>query len=540
MEERRKVPDSPFIPSSGLNTIEMSPNEQIYDCKICENSFSSPIQSTIHYVTSHRLVPCLECLLLFLNRSDLDDHNRLKHANDATNCSQCPMTFASDRLLVDHLHEIHQKKNCQMCSALVKSSAIDTLQRHVVHVHKIPRQINSNDSVFVFDNNLSANGSFECLICREQFQMHRLFTHSLSFHKFSLGFIFGNILEKRNTSPLLRVVENAEKAGDYDANTSCTICKYKFTPLAPKILHSIYCHGLRVCGWCYGQFDNDEDFDAHGSSCDLALNADLGRCQFCDEDDTDDQDHLSRVHRIDQAIHSEKISNLYSVQQTSWIATNYPCNFCGETLSSVVRNIDGLIKHFVIHHKFSQNSILMLLKKSVVHLARDAANDKRRKLPFEEVEALNMKSSDGGGVIFDFDSKMVKVIYSSATDSDSSGTEEQEESPSTRPAYDCMFCPFKTAVKCMLAMHLSQKHGFTPKIEDNRCNACKKVFTSHVNLQRHYKNVHHKGNATHHKCPFCPISMRGKQKMRYAFDNCIWTQDISFHFPLQESHRAAR
>lgn len=540
MEESRKVSDFPFIPSSGLNTIEMSPDEQIYDCKICENSLSSPIQSTIHYVTCHRLVPCLKCLLLFLNRSDLDDHNKHEHANDATNCSQCPLSFASARLLVDHLHDVHQKKNCQMCSALVKSSAINTLQRHVEQVHKYPRQINCSESIFAFENNLSANGYFECLICRQQIQMHRLFTHSLSYHKLSLGFIFGNILEKRNTSPLLRVVENAEKADDYEAKASCTICKYKFTPLAPKIFHKIYCHGLRVCAGCYGQFDNDEDFDAHGSSCDLAICADSGSCHFCDEGATDDQDHLSRVHSIDRAIYSEKISSLYSAQKTSWIASNYSCNFCGETLSPVVRNIDGLIKHFVVHHKFSQNCILRLLKKSVVNLARDAANDKRRKLPFEEVEALNKESSDGGGVIFDFDSKMVKVIYSSATDSDSSGAEDQEDTQSSRPTYDCMFCPFKTAVKCMLAMHLSQKHGFTPKIEDNRCNACKRVFTSHANLQRHFKNVHHKSNAIRHKCPFCPTLMRGKQKMRYAFDHCTWTQDISFNFPLQKPHRAAR
>lgn len=538
MEESRKMVGSPFISSNGLNTIEMSPNEQIYECKICNNCFSSPIQLTTHYVTCHRLLPCMNCLSLFLNRNDLDNHNNHKHANDDSNCSQCALTFASNRLLVDHLHEVHQKKYCQMCSALVKCCAVNTLQTHVEHVHKMSRQIDRNNPMFSFDN-LATNETFECLICRQQFHVHRLFTHSMSFHKFSLGFIFTNILEKRHTSPVLKAVENADNLSDFDARTLCTICKCKFTPFAPKILHCIYCHGLRVCRRCYRQFDGDEDFDAHASSCDIVDSNDMDQCRFCAEDITGDQDHMARVHRIDQTIYSEKIDEFYSVKQTSWISTNYLCNFCGDDLSSIVQNIDSLIKHYVIHHRFSQISIFKILKKSLVKLERNDTNDRARKLPFLEVEAIDKESGDGG-VIFDFNSKMVKVIYSSATDSDSSGAEDDEDSRSIRPVYVCIFCPFSTAVKCMLAMHLGQKHGFTPKIEDNRCNACRKIFTTHTNLQRHYKNVHHKNNANPYECPFCSFTIKGKQKMRYVWEHLDARQLNTFNFHLQKSYCAPR
>lgn len=509
MEEHENIVGVPFVPRNGLNTIEMSPNEQIYACKICNNSFTSPIQLTIHYVTCHRLLPCIKCLLLFLNRNDLDEHNKHQHANDDTNCSQCALKFESKRELVDHLYDIHQKKYCLMCSALVKSSAVNTLLRHVDQVHKVVRQ--SCRKVFSFDS-LAANDTFECLICRQHYPIQRFFTHSLSFHKFSLGYIFTNVLDKRHTSPVLMAVENAENSNDFETKKLCTICKYKFTPLAPKIMHNIYCIGLSVCRKCYDRFDDDVALDAHASLCSAGNSNKADRCKFCAADVTDDHDHLSQVHCIVGAIYTEKIDVFLSVEQTSWIATNYMCNFCGENLSSVVHNINSLIKHYVMHHKFSQNFILGFLKKSVVSLERAETNDKRRMLRFQAVDTVDKDGSDGG-VVFDFDSKMVNVIYSSATDSDSS---DEEDSRPTRPVYTCTFCPFKTAVKNMLAMHLNQKHGFTPKIEDFRCNACKKIFNTHLNLQRHYKNVHHKNNANYYKCPFCHFSMKGKQKMRFV------------------------
>lgn len=399
-----------------------------------------------------------------------------------------------------------------MCSDLVKSSAVNTIRRHVDQVHKMARQ--SSRKVFSFDN-LAANDTFECLICRQHYPIQRFFTHSLSFHKFSLGFIFANILDKRHTAPVLSAVENAENSNDFETKKLCTICKYKFTPLAPKIMHRIYCNGLNVCRRCYDQFDDDVAFVTHASLCGAGDSNDADHCKFCAADVTDDHDHLSQVHCIDGAIYTEKIDDLLSVEQTSWIATNYLCNFCAENLSSVVQNIDSLIKHYVTHHKFSQNFILKFLKKSVVSLGRAETNDKRRMLRFQEVDTVDKDGSDGG-VIFDFDSKMVNVIYSSATDSDSSSDKDSEDSQTTRPVYTCTFCPFKTAVKNMLAMHLSQKHGFIPKIEDFRCNACKKTFTTHLNLRRHYKNVHHKNNANYYKCPFCPLSIKGKQKMRFV------------------------
>lgn len=515
MEECKQFAGSPFIPSGGINSIEMSPDEQIYECKICNNCYSSPIQLTIHYVTCHRLLPCQKCLLLFLNRVDLDEHHNVQHANDKTDCSQCTLTFPSSRPLVDHLYEIHQKKYCQMCSALVKSSASNTLQRHVEQVHKIPRRINSNDPIFSYDNS-AANETFECLICQQSFESKRLFTHSLSFHKLSLGFIFANILEKRHTSTLLKTIENSEDSSDFDEKTLCAICKYKFTPLAPKIIHQIYCHELHVCRTCFAHFDDDENFDAHVNSCALVDKTDLNYCKFCGEDATDDQDHLSRVHCIDQTIYSDKITNLYSVQQTSWISTNFSCNFCKEDLTSIIPNVESLIKHFVQHHKFSFSSIFRLLQKSLVNLERDDTSDtKRRTIPFQEVE-LTTKESGEGGMIFDFDSKMVRVVYSSATDSDSSGNEEQDEARTQRPVFACLFCTFKTGVKSMFATHLNQKHGFTSKIEENRCNACKRIFSTPVNLQRHFRNVHHKKSANHYACPFCPTSIKSKQKMRYV------------------------
>lgn len=546
MDKCKTSAGSPFIPTSGLNAIEMLAKEQIYECKICENCFSSPIQLTIHYVTLHRLLPCAKCLLLFLNRNDLYEHNKRQHANDDTNCSQCAMTFVTERALVAHLHDVHQRKYCEMCSSVIKCCATNTLEMHAKQVHKISTQINSSDAIFSFNN--CTNGTFDCMICRQLYPNHRLFTHSVSFHKFSLGFIFGNILDKRFTLPLLKAVENADNVDGFDAKTVCTVCAHKFTPFAPKIIHRVYCNGCRVCRWCYSQFNDDKEFDVHitisASSSTDSVN--LNVCKFCDS--SNDRDHTAKRHNIDDAHCSQNTSDLFSVRQTSWIATIYSCNFCNEDLSANIQNIDSLIKHFVIHHKFSQNGILSYLKKSLVNSQRNDANEiKKRKLTFHEIDVSNNVGRNAG-VVFDFDSKMVKVIYSSATDSDSSEAERSGDSQSTaarlkRPVYICTFCPFKTGVKCMLAMHLQHKHGFSQKIEDNRCNACKKIFPSYSKLQRHYNTVHHKVNANQYQCPFCAFFSKGKQKMR-CVENATRIIQINFVFFLlisstKESHCCA-
>lgn len=504
---------SPFITRSGLSTIRISPTEQVYGCTVCENICSSPIQLTIHYVVGHRLVPCVDCLSLFLNRTDLNEHIKEMHATANTDCSQCARTFPSKRELVDHLYDEHQKKYCRMCSALVRSCAVNTLGTHVQQVHKMPRQ-NDDGKLFAFNDLSSKDSHFDCLICRQQFPIERLFTHSLSFHKLSLGFIFANVLDKRHTSPLLTAIENVANASESKA--FCATCRNKFTPLAPKIVHAIYCNGSKVCRWCYERFDDDAIFDAHVGSCAVIKDNAFDQCKFCDADVTRDRTHVWQAHRIDPAIYSEKSGSWNAASHASWIDSDYLCDFCGQNLSSVLQSVDGLIKHYVIHHKFSLKSILTFLKKSVVNHAI-AANDKRRKVCFEEIDRMDDATSDGGGVIFDFDSKMVNVIYSSATDSDSDGADEQPKVPRlTRSAYVCIFCPFRTAVKHLLARHLGKKHGFTPKIEDHRCNACNKAFTTQLNLRRHFQNVHHKRNADYYNCPFCSFAIKGKQKMRYT------------------------
>lgn len=498
--------DSLFISSDGLNT-----NAMFARCKICAKRFASPIQSTIHHVTCHRLLPCTKCLQLFRSRNDLDFHTKYSHGNDGTHCSLCDSPpFDSAHMLSDHMQNIHRKRYCGMCSALVKSTV--TPQMHNEQIHKFPTRVNCSDAVFSFER-VNRDGVFGCQICHQQIPLDRIFVHSLTFHKCSLGFICANILERRHTSQVLRAVECAENEVD---DLVCSVCKYKFTAAAPKIFHQIYCEGIRICRRCYGQFDCDNDFDDHKGLCDGGLSGKVDVCSFCDEEEySNDQDqHLLQTHGIDKSVDLNEVKNLFAVNEMSWNASNHLCNFCREDLSSIVTNVESLTNHFVIKHKFSQNAILKMLKKSTVDIGRSKPLEKR-KILFHEVEstAIDGDVDDGGGVIFDFDAAMVNVVYSSATDSDSCG-DEDIESRATRPTFLCTFCPFKTGVKCMLASHLNQKHGFAAQIKPNRCTACCKVFTTHANLQRHYKQVHHKRNATPFQCPFCRFAVKGKQGMR--------------------------
>lgn len=113
--------------------------------------------------------------------------------------------------------------------------------------------------------------------------------------------------------------------------------------------------------------------------------------------------------------------------------------------------------------------------------------------------------------IIDYDTKMVKYLYSSDSDYDSPDTEETISTISMR---NCDFCKFTTKSKYILASHLHMKHGFLPKTPKFDCGICKKTFKTNRNLQAHNKRIHHKAERKPFKCSFCDFTSRAKQITR--------------------------
>lgn len=114
--------------------------------KVC--SFSCPAESCFklfktksgaeaHYRKVHLKVrhpcPLASCNRTYVNRNDARDHYRREHGGDTAKwrCPHCDQLYASDRILLVHIDEVHKKIrfNCQTCYKSYCTKAV--LSNHI-------------------------------------------------------------------------------------------------------------------------------------------------------------------------------------------------------------------------------------------------------------------------------------------------------------------------------------------------------------------------------------------------------------------------
>ncbi|XP_031633057.1 zinc finger protein 808-like [Contarinia nasturtii] len=490
-----------------LNTMQIQTNKDAYECRICDNVFPSPFQLTVHCIIMHELLPCIQCLKLFECEQLLNDHKRIHHENDKHVCAECSNEFPTESHYLSHASLVHSMKLCTLCEQLI---SIKDQQQHNTFVHKT----DNSCQIKLFTVPVKQN-EFSCHLCNDNKSVDRLdklFLHYLYYHKCSMKSLIRCFI---NDNIIINCI--------IDANEKCSNCELKYTWSVPKMFHQIYCLDQIYCKNCKHYFNKGEKYSEHLKDC--HPNVTQSRLNFCDncpsENELNDAIHFNHVHNFS--------SQCSWHQVTSLLNANNHCYFCSINLSSKVANLNELIDHFRIVHRFNAMSILSYLKtgenkRKTMNDAKIRCDTKRKK---ENIAEIFIDGIDNIEYSSSFDTSLVKYVYSSVSDYDSTDSENDRPRSSQSQSYQCELCDFRSKSKFVHAMHMHKRHGFMMKTPEFRCNVCAKIFTSNRSLRKHNQTSHHKFQSEKRfGCSFCEFRCNAKGKMRQHISEHI---EASYH-----------
>lgn len=478
-----------------LDTMQIQMNQIAYECVICENHFTSPIQLTVHCIVQHAAAPCIHCLKLFPTEQFLSEHIRKYHAVIKHICIDCKSEYCNERDLYFHLIRIHFQKQCQLCNKLV---SFDNYQNHMETSHNVTNYTTT------IELNLNCD-QFHCHLCidsRPINRLEKLFTHLLFYHKSSLKSLLQCISNDNEWKSFQSIECNETRA-------KCSKCDCIYSWSIPKIFHQIYCQHLIYCRTCNICFENQFKYVEHKLSCTPKIT----ELKFCDNCNINDELHLKNVHKISENIETNECSLINSKND---------CNFCGTNLNTEAKHLNQLIEHFSNLHQLNARAILNCLKNRNDKIELNAIQCSSNKRPaiLNNKEILTIVKHDKNANAechTDFDAKLVKCVYSSVSDFDTSESDNDgNKSKISKSLYRCDFCTNRSKSKFVHAMHMHKRHGFQMKTPEFKCNVCRKTFKSNRCLRKHNQNLHHKVHATEKrfKCPFCEFRCNGKSRMR--------------------------
>lgn len=336
-----------------MDTMQIHIDQDAYECQICDNIFTSPIQLTVHCIVLHGLLPCTHCLKLFENEHLLNEHARRNHDDIKHSCTDCAVIeFSNEVNFHAHISHAHSKKHCQLCGLLVLDA---DYQYHFENLHKVTKELTTIRLIIAAD----IQNQFHCHLCADNNKtvnrLDKLFFHYLYFHKCSLQSLLRCILRENEVKTLRSMQSNYD-----DPLAKCSNCSFDYSCFAPKIYHKIYCQGFVYCASCSNCFDNQEKYEEHIRNC-IQATIEAGFCDNCNiKNVSGDELHLKTVHKISKVTQRTHISSLLNTQND--------CNFCEINLSSDAAKLDELIKHFRTLHQFNATTILGYLKKSNVDI----------------------------------------------------------------------------------------------------------------------------------------------------------------------------
>lgn len=104
-------------------------------CDHCGLVIKSRMRDKIKHMRQHGLYQCATCYIVFLNKQDLDAHNRVAHEVKMYPCGACDYKADKPQVLLDHQRRVHMnEKNvpCPLCKATFynKHSLADHMVRH--------------------------------------------------------------------------------------------------------------------------------------------------------------------------------------------------------------------------------------------------------------------------------------------------------------------------------------------------------------------------------------------------------------------------
>lgn len=517
-----------------IDTMQIQSNRDAYECRICDDNFTSPIQLTVHCIVGHGLLPCGQCLKLFESKQYLDAHINANHLPMVHICSDCELQLAGEKEFHFHIIRQHFKKECPLCATLV---IFDEYQNHLENCHKIS---NDNDTSIRPIIRLNRENRLGCNFCPDNkclTHLERLFLHLLYFHKCSLKSLIRNIQSDQGIRPLQFIQADNDDNGD--TITKCTECGLAYSLSVPKCFHQIYCKAFIYCANCTNCFNNQTTYDEHKLNECIDKTMEFTCCDSCTPADAQ---HLKNVHRFSPTIAAQyqTISSLINQQ--------IACNLCNKAFNNETPlQLNMIIEHFSIYHRLNATAILRLLKPrdgncNTLQSTTESVHKRPASIRNPEILTIAEPSttSQANAVAqfhSDFDTKIIKYVYSSESDYDSVDSDTPTPSPSNL-FHQCEWCDNRTRSKFSHAMHLHQRHGFQIKMAEFRCNICRKFFKSKRYLKQHNQNAHHKrmDNGKRFKCPFCAFRSNGKSKMRAhvsehvesAYHPCH-EQTIGFH-----------
>lgn len=520
-----------------MDTMQIQIAHDSYKCSICDNISTSPIQLTVHCIVLHGLLPCMHCLKLFGSEQLLNEHTRKQHAQCTYSCSECHGVFQMEKDLCFHMTRIHFKKQCPLCVAKI---VYDDFQNHLEKLHKITNTTTVAAAIVAeniisfgqFSVVLENRSQFHCHLCQDKKCMSRLeklISHFLYFHKLSLPSLLRCIFADSTSYGELQLMNAADNGDDDDSPfvNKCDRCDLAYSWSIPRIFHQIYCHGSVYCAICRNCLQNDQIFDEHLKNCECRNGEQLPAIKLCDDDhdvcDIKDVTHLKNAHNF-----SENYE--FSSAKTSLMNTQNECNFCGEHLNKSGRalNLDGLIKHFRLVHRFNAAAILRWLNKQNDDVKMDAAEkcqssskvSKRENSKLEPFILVEHELDESRiEHRMDLAANIVRYVYSSESDYDSIDSDDDNRTIHSRTALDrvyrCELCGCRSKSKYIFIIHMHQKHGFQIKTPEFRCNICRKHLKSVHLLKKHNLKFHHKqGHEKRFKCAFCAYGCNAKSRMR--------------------------
>lgn len=446
--------ESYFISNSGLSITSATDDNRHLACIICENTLRTSRCLTIHYVIHHQLKYCRQCLMLFINDDDLQRHTSTHHAIET--CTKCHLQLSKTELanaVTTHYRQSHAIAQCDFCFDLIEP--IDEIQIHLKTYHNILPSIDHRSSKLYVK--LKEN-LFFCQLCSLRVEFNKFVDHYAGSHLVSLGLLLDWLLRPATAAGLPSSVVTI----DFDL-VLCPFCDQKYTVEVPRVLHQIFCAGKQYCKECDQLFNDMDSFSGHRVTCLSAPHAvdkapfGDAKCQFCDEFiKYYDRRRHQETHRI--------VNDSNHLGSKSAI-----CQFCAPADAANIQDVRSMVEHYLNYHRMSHTCLLSLMS---YHQEVPAAI--YTTIPPEIGEAT-----------IDFDTRMVKFVYSTFEGSSSDEIAEQR-----RHHFQCQMCDHKAVSKLALINHMNKIHGFSIKPVKFRCRICTKIFSSLRTLRMHRRSKH--------------------------------------------------
>lgn len=455
-----------FIPNTGLH---ISSYGNLFNCIVCNNNVSSAEHLTLHYVLVHQMMHCARCAVLFIDNNHLETHIKLIHSIER--CLLCSEEFPGVDHLITHQTEVHSIHCCKICCERLDTA--DRLMQHLTEQHRVLPNIDASSTLFV---KLKCDVFF-CRLCLLRYPFRKFIDHFVLHHGFPICVLLARLNSHNSNS--LDALWTSLSTELNPGSSQCPVCDQDFTARVPMVLHRVFCAGEKYCDGCEKIFADENIFMEHKRGCDQIKEVD--KCANDEETAESSSSPLCKPEIQHNTVKPPTMCTLCTFDKNNWI-----------------KDINSLTEHYVECHKLSTTCLLAILN-SMHQSSKKDVNDIKNNI-------YNIIADSPPEADSDFDTRMVKFVYSSFDDTSS----DEEGAPSTRRLFICTICEHKAVSKLALINHMNKVHGLAIRPVEFWCKICKRKYSNLLGLRKHNRKVHRKP----HKCCFCLYECESRRAMR--------------------------